>query len=183
MNRKIVFFATAALMVVGGNNAGAQLPLKFGIAAGVSAPAGDMSKITNTGYNITLLTETKFPVIPFALRFEGALNQFGFDKDKVALDGNARSLSLNANGIFDVPVSTLLKFYAIGGVGVYRLRAATDVGGGSFNTTSENKFGFNVGGGIRLPLVGFEAFLEARYHNAIDTNGFTFVPVTFGVKF
>jgi opacity protein-like surface antigen len=54
-------------------------------------------------------------------------------------------------------------------------------------SASTLKTGFNVGGGFDLPLLGrsrLKLFAEARYHRMFTTHGkdFTFVPVTFGVR-
>jgi opacity protein-like surface antigen len=184
MVRRFVMGAVAVVMFgASAQVAQGQLPIRFGIAGGVSAPAGDIADVTNTGFNVTLFTELKPMLLPFGIRVEGAWNQFGFDKDKTGpIDGNARILSLTANGIVDIPSSTLLKFYGIGGVGLYRARSAADVGGGTFEVESANKFGFNVGGGLKLPLPLFQPFVEVRYHKVTDSNA-SFVPVTFGIKF
>lgn len=180
---KFVFLAAFLLAIIVGSTAHAQLPFRLGIAAGVSAPAGDLSKVTNSGYNVTLLTETKPPLLPVAFRLEGALNHFAFDGDKVVgVSGGARSLSLNANAILDLPSGLLLQFYGIGGVGVHRITNVVESTTGSFEKESSNKVGFNAGGGVRLPLPGFAGFLEVRYHHVNGANGFNFVPITFGIR-
>jgi opacity protein-like surface antigen len=70
--------------------------------------------------------------------------------------------------------------YLIGGAGLYN--AAVNLPG--FGSGSSNKFGWNIGGGIKLPLSGFDTFLEARY-NQVQGNGgsLKFIPITFGVMF
>jgi opacity protein-like surface antigen len=71
--------------------------------------------------------------------------------------------------------------YAIGGAGLYRTSIAVNGGGNA----AENHFGFNIGGGIKIPLsTSFETFVEARY-NRVSINGgsFSFIPVTVGVMF
>jgi len=69
--------------------------------------------------------------------------------------------------------------YAIGGAGLYRTNV--DITGGG--SAGENHFGFNVGGGVKIPLSSsFETFVEARY-NRVTVNGgnLAFVPVTVGI--
>lgn len=52
-------------------------------------------------------------------------------------------------------------------------------GGGNAHFTS-----VNVGGGIAMPLSGFETFIEARYNQVQVSGGsLKFVPITFGVMF
>jgi len=53
-----------------------------------------------------------------------------------------------------------------------------------FGSGSANKFGWNIGGGIKLPLSGFDTFLEARYNQVQGEDGsLKFIPITFGVMF
>ena len=60
--------------------------------------------------------------------------------------------------------------------------------GGGGATSAENDFGWNIGGGIKIPLsTSFETFIEARYNSVKlgGTNGGTasFIPVTVGILF
>jgi hypothetical protein len=51
-------------------------------------------------------------------------------------------------------------------------------------TGSDNHFCWNAGGGISMPLSGFNTFIEARYNQVQGDNGsLKFVPITFGVMF
>jgi hypothetical protein len=51
-------------------------------------------------------------------------------------------------------------------------------------STTQNHFGWNAGAGIKLPLSGFQAFIEARYNRISASGGsMEFVPVTFGIMF
>jgi len=49
---------------------------------------------------------------------------------------------------------------------------------------SESAFGINAGGGVRVQLAGFAAFIEAKWHD-IFTNGthVQMVPVSVGFRF
>jgi len=50
----------------------------------------------------------------------------------------------------------------------------------------ESHFGWNVGGGISMPLSGFDTFIEARYNQVQMSNGdpsVKFIPITFGIMF
>ncbi|MGH9424073.1 MAG: hypothetical protein ACRD3J_29135 [Thermoanaerobaculia bacterium] len=52
---------------------------------------------------------------------------------------------------------------------------------------AENDFGFNIGGGVKIPLSSsFETFVEARYNRVNNVGGpnggpVSFVPVTVGI--
>jgi hypothetical protein len=49
---------------------------------------------------------------------------------------------------------------------------------------SHDQHGFNAGAGLKLPLLEFSAFIEARYNRVSENGGSTsFVPVTVGVMF
>ena len=114
--------------------------------------------------------------LPVGLRFDAAYNEFGISDT----DGNVNIPSFTANAIFKLPTGGFTP-YVIGGAGLYR------VGAELFGQTeSENRFGWNIGGGISMPLSGFKVFVEARYNNVSGDDGSTdlsFVPIVFGASF
>jgi len=83
---------------------------------------------------------------------------------------------VTGNLVYSIPSETVAP-YLIGGAGLYNI-------GGSGGGGSSNKFGWAIGGGITMPLSGFDTFLEARY-NQVQGNGGSskFIPITFGVMF
>jgi opacity protein-like surface antigen len=132
--------------------------------------------VANTGYNVTVAVGYKPELTPIGVRAEAAYNEFG---SKV-FNGNVNIPAFTGNLVFGLPMGTLSP-YAIGGAGLYRTNVSFN-GGGS---AGENHFGFNIGGGLKIPLgTSFETFVEARY-NRVTVNGgsFSFIPVTFGVMF
>jgi opacity protein-like surface antigen len=152
-------------------------PFQIGASGGVALPNGDLGSGTNTGYNIALVVGYKPQFSPLGIRGEAAYNQFGFDGG----GGNINIPAFTGNVEYAIPIGSSFTPYAIGGAGLYR--PSVDLGGG--NSGAENHFGWNVGGGIRLPFTSsFETFIEARY-NSVSVNGGTlsFVPITFGVLF
>ena len=195
---KRILCATAAMMLTAGA-AQAQVarPFSVGVAGGVSMPMGDLNTGVNTGFNLAASVGYKPVMLPFGIRIEGAWDQFGLDKSGLdaedadaGVDGHVRSLSLTANAIVDIPNSTPVKPYLIGGLGLYRVNisASADAGDGTLTATSdaENKFGFNVGAGIRMPLGALDTYIEARYHQVQSvsfTDNFRFIPITFGIRF
>jgi hypothetical protein len=149
-------------------------PVQFGIAAGAALPMSDFSDFFNTGFNGTVTLGLNPALIPLGVRVDGAYNQFGA-KD---VDGSANISSLTGNLVYSIP-STAVSPYLIGGIGVYHLGLSDELGG-----DSENDFGWNIGGGIKMPLSGFDTFIEARY-NQVQTSGTStkFIPITFGIMF
>jgi len=155
-------------------------PFEIGGAAGIAIPTGDLGEFTDMGYNATFIVGYNPVYLPMGLRFDAAYNEFGFsDFDGEDVDGNINVASFTANAVFKLPTGGFTP-YVIGGAGLYR------IGGELFGESgdSENKFGFNVGGGISMPLSGFKVFIEARYnHVAMDGGNVTYVPIVFGASF
>jgi opacity protein-like surface antigen len=152
-------------------------PFQIGASGGIAFPTGDLGNATNTGYNIGVVLGYKPQLMPLAIRAEAAYNQFGLQGG----GGNIDIPSFTGNLAYELPLGMSLTPYAIGGVGLYRPSA--DLGGVSQG--SENDFGWNIGGGVKIPLSSsFETFIEARY-NSVNSNGatFSFIPVTVGVLF
>jgi hypothetical protein len=172
--------AAAAIVTIGAaSSARAQMganPAHFGIAAGASIPTGDLGNAVDVGYNITGMLELSPPTLPVGFRLEGAYNAFNFKGG----GGSWKESAAIGNVLWSMP-STGIKPYLIGGIGYYR-ETGTVAGIGS---GSANHFGFNAGAGVKLPLTGFETFIEARYHRISENSGnsASFVPITFGIVF
>jgi hypothetical protein len=149
---------------------------RIGISAGVTWPESDLSTTTNTGYNGTLSLFVTPQSLPLGLRFDAGYNRFDFQTG----GGGVRVVSATGNLFFNMPITSMLSPYIVGGGGLYNVAYQNPTLGNS----SVNHFGFNIGGGIKLPLEGFDALFEARY-NRVKVNGGTigYVPVTFGISF
>jgi opacity protein-like surface antigen len=178
VNRLILSTLVAASVAAAAPAASAQFsnPISIGGAAGIAFPTSDLGEVTNTGYNVTLAVGFTPPALPIGLRFEGAYNQFG---NQVG-DGNTNIAAFTANAVFALPAAGFTP-YVIGGAGLYR-PSASALG----NSATENDFGFNIGGGVKIPLSSsFETFVEARY-NRVSLKGnnapsLSFIPVTVGI--
>jgi opacity protein-like surface antigen len=155
-------------------------PFEIGGAAGVAIPTGDLGDIADMGYNATFFVGYNPAFLPVGLRFEAAYNEFGIDEDLA--DGSINIPSFTANAIFKLPTGGFTP-YVIGGAGLYRVGAEDDFFGTS---ESDNRFGWNAGGGISMPLSGFKVFIEARFNQVMGEDGsesLTFVPIVFGASF
>lgn len=161
-------------MTAATSNAGAQFssnPFQIGAAAGIAFPSGDLGNGWNTGYNVTLAVGYKPALTPIGVRVEAAYNEFGGE-------GGLESINIPAftgNLVYALP-GVSFSPYIIGGAGLYTPNI--DV-----NRGRENHFGFNVGGGIKIPLSSsFETFAEARYHRVtVDGGNLSFIPITVGI--
>ncbi len=157
------------------SNASAQLssnPFQIGGAAGIAFPTGDLGDLVNTGYNVTLAVGYKPMLTPIGVRVEAAYNEFGGQ----AGVSNINIPAFTGNLVYGLP-GVSFSPYIIGGAGLYTPN--TGAGNGR-----ENKFGFNVGGGIKIPLSSsFETFVEARYNRVSLDNGvnLSFIPLTVGI--
>jgi opacity protein-like surface antigen len=180
MKKTILSMLAVAGMAAAGPAVQAQgyNPFQIGASGGVAFPTGDLSTGTNTGYNIAVVAGYKPQLLPLSVRAEAAYNQFGFNSG----GGSINIPSFTGNLAYDLPLGMSFTPYAIGGVGLYRPSGSFNGGG---TTRAENDFGWNVGGGVKIPLSpSFETFIEARY-NSVNVNGGTlhFVPVSIGILF
>jgi hypothetical protein len=178
------FAITAALAVAAlgfASNANAQTaslvkPVRLGVSLGAAIPTGDFGSAVNTGYNVTGSVALQPAALPIGLRIDAAFNQFGVK----AGGGNANIFDVTGNATFNVMPGPALGAYIIGGAGYYH----ESLSGTALNGDAQNHFGFNIGGGLNIPLTGFDAFIEARYHRISEDGGSTsFVPVTVGILF
>lgn len=174
-------FALAALVAVIPATAHAQFErnTKLGVFAGATIPTGSTGDGAATGFNLGALIEMKPAASPVGIRFDGMYNRMGFDNG----GGNSTIWSLNGNAVLSPTASPV---YLIGGLGLYSMKDNFDttIGGGA--TESGTKLGFNVGAGLRIPLTGFDTFIEGRWHSVDAGEGFdrvTFIPISFGVRF
>ncbi|MEO6864921.1 MAG: outer membrane beta-barrel protein [Gemmatimonadaceae bacterium] len=179
--------AIAAIAVSGAVVAGAQgvtsatKPFSLGISGGASIPTGDLSQFANTGYNVGGHVALGTPALPISFRGDVNYDNFGA---KGTGSSNAHIWSYTANAVYEVPTMTGIRPYVIGGIGGFTPGNSYTSGGTTVTATSGTKFGFDVGGGLTIPLSGFNAFVEARYNRYNDGGGTTsFVPITFGVMF
>ena len=180
MKRSFVVAALAGVALVS-FEARAQVsaiakPVQFGIAGGAALPTSDLSTGASTGFNVTGTIGINPRLIPLGIRVDGAYNRFSL---KNGVSGDVHFSSVTGNLVYKFPSATVSP-YAIGGAGWYNAGGTvTGLGSGS-----SNHFGWNLGGGISMPLSGFDTFIEARY-NQVQGNGgsLKYIPVTFGVIF
>jgi hypothetical protein len=173
---RILLSGVAALVAVAAatSNASAQLSsnqFQIGGAAGIAFPMGDLSDVVNTGYNVTLAVGYKPMLTPIGVRVEAAYNEFGGQ----AGVNNINVPAFTGNLVYALP-GVSFSPYIIGGAGLY----TPNIGTGN---DRENHFGFNIGGGIKIPLSSsFETFVEARYNKvSVDNFNLSFVPITVGI--
>jgi hypothetical protein len=150
-------------------------PVQVGVAVGGAFPLSDFGKSFSSGFNVTGMIGINVPLLPVGFRIDAAYNQFGA---KGTSSVNAKIAGVSGNVLFGIPGAVIVSPYIIGGVGYYRVSSSAT------GSAASNNFGFNAGAGVKIPLVVFATFLEARYTRVSETGGSTsFVPVTVGVMF
>ncbi|GAC1436843.1 MAG: hypothetical protein NVSMB68_08870 [Thermoanaerobaculia bacterium] len=159
--------------------------LQFGVAVGESTPTGDAKHDFKNGGRVTALVATGTPGSTVGLRFEASYDELKFktSSDFPDFSGKAKILSGTANAVISPFHMQTLVPYLIGGGGVYDFKTSTTSMLGS-RSQSENKFGWNAGGGIAFGVGRTHLFVEGRYHS-ISTSGqrFTYIPVSVGIVF
>jgi Outer membrane protein beta-barrel domain len=184
VNRIIIStFVTAVAIAAASSSAEAQRsqrvqstwnPWQIGGAAGIAFPTGDLGSFTGSGFDVTVAVGYQPRNNPIGIRGEAAYNEFGFEGG----GGNVNITGFTGNLIYTLPGISYSP-YVIGGAGLYRVNVDPDGPAGN----SDNHFGFNIGGGIKLPLsTSFETFVEARYHHVpVNGGSYGFIPITIGI--
>jgi opacity protein-like surface antigen len=188
MLRKTLYGTLAAsLLLVSASTAQAQFasPIRFSVHAGAALPMSDAADFYDLGFRVGAGLELRPPLSPIGFRLEGAFDRLSMDQDYLdalgAENGHASIWSITANGVLSPAVSPL---YFIGGVGFYSGKETAEEGGISVSSESETDFGFNLGAGFQLPLTGFSAFIEGRWHRInVDGDDVDYIPVVFGIRF
>jgi opacity protein-like surface antigen len=179
MMKRIMFgAAVVGLSLVAAPTARAQVGV--GVSAGLSMPTGDFGDAFKSGYSVNGLIGVSMPMSPIGFRGEVGYNSWD-GKSDVGLDGvTASSVSGTANVVLQVPGMVVAKPYLIGGLGWHHLKADA----GALGSGSDNKLGWNVGGGLGFGLGTLQTMIEARYVtiNTEDT-ATHYIPVTFGIMF
>ena len=166
-----------ALSLIGLANPGdvaAQPSLRVG--GGISSPNGDMGDLLESGYHGRAMVQLGIPVFPVSLRAEGAYHKFNAATGGGTMSqlNGALSAVLSLGGLGIGP-------YFFGGIGKYRQDFSSEFALGDAVTES----GIHAGFGVEAGILGFGAFVEARFVNVNRSTGsdLRYVPVTVGIKF
>jgi hypothetical protein len=179
--RRSLLVAVATAVLFAATSLPAQRPISLGIAGGASIPSGNLRDGVDVGWHglATIVVSTLMQ--PLGLRFDVAYNRFPFSDDVPALTDEYHSTgSATLNFTYRLPMTdSQLSPYLISGLGAYRSECSLDTG-----CEATTRYGWNVGLGTKLFILGFRSFLEARYHRTEsgDTDVHYF-PLTFGVLF
>jgi hypothetical protein len=147
---------------------------RFSVSGGLAAPMSDLGDAADLGYNVGAGLNFGGTYLPIGARIEGSLSQFSLKN----LNEDVRILNATANAVVNIGQGNDSP-YLIGGLGIYNSKFG--------NADSENAVGANLGGGLRFPVGGLNAFFEARYHAMLGDRGaganLQFIPITLGIVF
>jgi len=223
MHTKHLIVIVTALLMLAPRAASAQdeKRVHFNIGGGPTFPAGDVAERFSTGWGPALGLTVDFNK-QIGFQFEYAYRWFGLKDDlqagTISADHQTQQLDFNLVATLTKPGAPA-RAYIIAGPGTYyRNVEITQYSGtgvicdpwlyvcGTFPVTSVLgsrggwDFGFNVGGGVGIPISdsGAEFFIETRFHyvwgpeftppagaastTPITANG-QYWPLTFGLRF
>ena len=159
---------------------------------GVAAAAGEFGSGLDAGFDVMGAAELWTPATaPIGWRAELGYTRFGASY----VNGSAGIFRFAVDAIYDIKVpTTRVTPYALAGIGLYDVSGTVDYGcnvgflGSCSITNSTAGFGFNLGGGVRVPLVrDLEGTFEVRYHLPLTGLGglsdSPFFPFQFGVRY
>lgn len=180
-NRLLV--PAALLLLFAAGSAGAQMP-SLTVFGGAAMPTGDAGNSLNTGWTLGGALDMHAPLTPFGVRVEGGYARYGVQGlSGTGITAHVSDLGANLNVVMTVVNAGLVKPYLTAGPSWSNIKASGS-DGTTTSSDSENKFGFNAGGGVDFGLGGLGARIDLRYKR-ISTSGsaFTTVPLTFGIRF
>ena len=159
----------------------AQRPVSIGIAGGASIPSGNLRDGVETGWHGLATIAVSTLMQPLGLRIDIAYNRFAFSDDATALaDEYQSTASATLNFTYRLPMTNSpMSPYLISGLGAYRSECSLETG-----CEPGTRYGWNVGLGTKVFVLGLRSFLEARYHRTEigDTDVQYFTP-TLGILF
>jgi opacity protein-like surface antigen len=181
--------------------------VSYGISAGATVPAGSLSNLHDTGWNVLGLVDWTSRTIPVGFRGDFEYHRLAGAQLTVAPPGGGTSVSTTADdlslwaatgdllwlmrrGAEREPITP----YAMAGVGLYHTSGDQTAIVGTTETTVSNSstnFGLNVGAGVMWRISSFSTFAELRFHNvfngALDDHGdktnARFFPLSLGLRF
>ncbi|MEP7087793.1 MAG: outer membrane beta-barrel protein [Gemmatimonadota bacterium] len=184
-------FASATVSAQAMGEMANKTPVQFGVLGGATFPVSDYKSVLKTGWNAGAFVNLGIANWPVGVRIDGQWNQFAVKN----LSGvHFRDLHGTADLVANVGNGKAVKFYVLGGVGVYNIKATGSNDGVDYGSSkSATKFGLNGGAGFKFNVGSLSPFVEARYHyvflngNDFSNNGsnpkFQMIPVSIGLSF
>jgi hypothetical protein len=145
----------------------------IGIGGGPSTAASGLGDF-GTGWHAQGSLSIGLPLLPFGVRGDLLYQQLPHSGE----GDDYRQIAGVANATLDVlPIPLMpVRPYLLGGLGLFNHEGHP--------TGDGTDLGINVGAGVRVSLLGFGGFLEAKYQNVFaDDGSHGIVPITLGITF
>jgi opacity protein-like surface antigen len=157
----------------------------FGVGGGLISPLSDYKNVDKSGWQVGANVEFAIPLWPVGVRVDGMYGQTSHkDISGSPVAGKTRLIGGLANLVWNVPVrAPMVKPYVLAGGGFYNVKITAPSAVPPVDT-SESKFAYAWGGGVKVGVGPARFFLEGRYVNVQSSGGSTTVTVglTFGAK-
>ena len=168
MNRRFGVFAFGAMVLLGAPGAAnAQIKGYVGLGGGVSMPLGDFKDEVKLGWLVQGTAGFTTKTIIGAR----ADVTYGQHKSKATGGGTGKILGFMGDVVVSPKMAGKVGAYILAGAGMQNLKA---------EGSSETKFAWNAGAGLRAGMIYLEARFVSVKHDGGTTN---FVPITVGVRF
>jgi Outer membrane protein beta-barrel domain len=158
---------------------------RVGLGGGLIAPLSDYKNGDKAGWQATANVEFGIPLSPVGVRVDGLYGQTKHkDFGGSPVDGKTRLIGGLASVVWSVPIpAPMVKPYVLVGGGFYNVKITVPSAVPPVDT-SESKFAYSFGGGLKVGVGPARFFVEGRYVS-IQTSGAStkFIPVTVGVTF
>ena len=181
MNRVLQVALAVTLGSLAGVAAAAAQGARFGVGGGLLSPMGDYKDLDKTGWHGLVRVDLSIPMSPVGIRVDGLYGQTSH-KAPFDGDGNSKGIGGLASVVWNIPVpAPIVKPYLMAGGGFFNLK--TTIPSQSVDT-SESKFAYALGAGVKLGAGPLNFFAEGRYMS-VQTSGSStkFLPLTVGVLF
>jgi len=181
MNRVLQVALVVTLGSLAGVAATAAQGARFGVGGGLLSPLGDYKNLDKTGWHGLVRVDFSIPMSPVGIRIDGLYGQTSH-KAPFDGDGNSKGIGGLASLVWNIPVpAPIVKPYVLAGGGFFNLKTTIPSLGVD---SSESKFAYGLGAGVRIGAGPLNVFAEGRYVSVQTSNGATkFIPLTVGVLF
>jgi len=190
--RSFAALATVALLAIAAEARGqASSPYRFGVMGGWTYPEGDYGNFIDHGWNVGGIFSFGLPLVPLSFRADFQYHDLGSTTRSSGGANDSHVFDGTVDVIYALGPATPLKFYVIGGVGLYNTSNTATTPGQPDQSASVTKFGLNIGVGVKVSLPVVTPFIEARYHYvpsgflgpSISSSALEIVPISIGVVF
>jgi len=185
MNRVLQLALAATIASFASVSTLAAQHARFGLGGGLLAPMSDYKDIDKAGWLAAANVEFAVPLSPVGIRVDGLYGQTTHkDFGGNPVDGKTKLIGGIASVVWNVPLpAPLVKPYVLAGGGFYNVKTTFPTAPTPVDT-SESKFAYTFGAGLKIGIGPARFFVEGRYASIQTSGGSTkFLPLMAGVTF